>query len=128
MRKIACLVAVLVTAAFSPAKAAGDELLDTVEKYYSAVLGTAQNQDAYCPKPRSNTTERCIEDFGRLYDMAAATLGYDLLYKRSLKAGDEGSTKYFYAALGRSFDGMQRLQKEVKDFYYPLPRISEAKK
>lgn len=119
MRKIVLTLAVL-AAATSPANAT-DYANGRVDQYLNAMIGAGQNQENYCPTPRSNTTAKCIEDFSKMYDKAAEALGFDLMLKKASETKkDERTIRYFQAAANRSFEEMQTLTRKVRELYYPL--------
>lgn len=131
MRRIVFSLVVLATTPgflVVPAEAdkADDEAANAIKQIYDAMLVTAEQQDTYCAKPRTNNTERCNKDFQAVYDKAAQTLGFEVMYLKSRKDGAERTQRYMAAAYDRSHSEMMGMMSDLKAKYYPLPSISQA--
>lgn len=97
-----------------------DEYTDTIGKFYDAMLVTAQQQDEYCPRPRSHTTGRCNKDFQAVYVKAAQALGFEVMYLKSRNEGSERTQQYMAAAYDRSYAEMMEMMRALKAKYYPV--------
>jgi hypothetical protein len=128
MKSTIAILAVVAAALTTPALAGSTSLEKTMKENGDFVIALKAKQESYCIKPRSNTPVECnasFDDaFGKIYK-AIGLLGLYIVANDGSNASHAKMLREQHSqALAIAISAVKHLEKD----YYPLPKVSEARK